>query len=1136
MGSGRHYVQKIPFKVLSIGGYEDLDIHTVQGQIWIQSLLGAAENHGDVWYCLRTPSKEYARYHRSFLWVANFTKHVLDFMRYHKRVTLSTFEHTFHLWLEKIHGSDTSFKDWTREYGDFDYRRAIIAHSKYILEQSLQLGYSHELHPIWGEVSSDPKQLSAVIQQQTREQGTVVTPFVYRCFKDLAFSQFLRPQEPQQLAGNAVGWLKPNRVTGQSSSAKSKTQTAGDISEGDVVKVARDHSRDSRWRDEEPFWYAYVQRVTGKGLRVIWLDAPAHTTCSTMHYPETQELFFTDHCNCDQEHGIPIDEVISKTSVSFFGGPENVTTEFFIRQRFSREYSTFTDLKAEHFHCMCGKSGESKMYEKGNTVLVMYSESENVSILEPVELMGSVRSGVQDIVRVRRLLRKSRDFGDRDAEPNELVYSHVFEEVLVEKIVRPCLVRFYKMEDRANRTIPAPYCRYGTADAYYIIFEQSVVDLGLRPMTIPSHLSSLKQGFDPCEKPPVPKLKGLDLFCGGGNFGRGIEEGGAVEVKWAVDIDKHAIHSYRANLACPESVKLYLGSVNDYISQAMHGSHSEVIARRGEVEIIIGGSPCQGFSLINNSRGNESALRNMSLIASFAAFVDYYRPKYALLENVSTVAQCAEKNQKKNVFSQMLCAFAGMGYQVQQFHLDAWTFGSPQSRSRIFISIAAPGFVPMSPPQASHSHPYGIVNRTLGRAANGLPFSERVLGTVTPFNYITIGEATADLPERFDERTKSVRFPDHRLSRLEKSESRMRIACIPRYPRWSSLVMARAAGLLPKPLVEGHSAFWDHKLRSRPGTRAWTRISSDTLLPTVITKPLPNDAFTGRALHWKEDRCLTVLEVRRAQGFPDHEVIVGLPSAQFKIVGNSVPRTVALALGISLRNAWLANSSDQSLKTDIPTSAPIEALEPGKINVVDCPDEENKFHFLPCDEGNPEGLVLKEIRSTTQSISATNDRETMMIGLARGRSTTGKPNSGQVLRKSVASVALSTSSAEISTPSQTKALDTMSIRSDSSEDEEVFPLSFPQRSSTTKFNMFDSSTIPIGFIRSERKLAETTTIIDERLQETGFSGSYASSATTICRPWGKEKLITHRISNDPSLPFSKSSVLGVSLENPIRLD
>ncbi|KAI4115505.1 MAG: hypothetical protein LQ341_007729, partial [Variospora aurantia] len=52
---------------------------------------------------------------------------------------------------------------------------------------------------------------------------------------------------------------------------------------------------------------------------------------------------------------------------------------------------------------------------------------------------------------------------------------------------------------------------------------------------------------------------------------------------------------------------------------------------------------------------------------------------------------------------------------------------------------------------------------------------------------------------------------------------------------------------------------------------------------------------------------LTVMEARRAQGFPDGEVIIGAPAQQWKIIGNSVTRQVAIALGLKLREAWLGN-------------------------------------------------------------------------------------------------------------------------------------------------------------------------------------------------------------------------------------
>ena len=124
----------------------------------------------------------------------------------------------------------------------------------------------------------------------------------------------------------------------------------------------------------------------------------------------------------------------------------------------------------------------------------------------------------------------------------------------------------------------------------------------------------------------------------------------------------------------------------------------------GKVGFIIAGSPCQGFSLINSRKNSRRALPNCYLIALVAAYVDFYRPKYALLENVVNVAINGEKYQDQNVFSRTICCLVEMGYQVQQFDFNVWSFGSPQSRSHLFLSIAASG-LPLPPhPGPSHSH------------------------------------------------------------------------------------------------------------------------------------------------------------------------------------------------------------------------------------------------------------------------------------------------------------------------------------------------------------------------------------------------------------------------------------------------
>ena len=118
----------------------------------------------------------------------------------------------------------------------------------------------------------------------------------------------------------------------------------------------------------------------------------------------------------------------------------------------------------------------------------------------------------------------------------------------------------------------------------------------------------LIQGWDPDADTPIPKLKGMGIFCGGGNFDRGLEDGGAVDFHYGVDYASPALHSYRASSQDPSKLQLYLGSVDDYLAQALAGSEKEVIAKVGNFHVLAAGSPCPGFSRANNNRYNDQSL------------------------------------------------------------------------------------------------------------------------------------------------------------------------------------------------------------------------------------------------------------------------------------------------------------------------------------------------------------------------------------------------------------------------------------------------------------------------------------------------------------------------------------------------
>jgi site-specific DNA-cytosine methylase len=368
--------------------------------------------------------------------------------------------------------------------------------------------------------------------------------------------------------------------------------------------------------------------------------------------------------------------------------------------------------------------------------------------------------------------------------------------------------------------------------------------------------------------------------------------------------------TYRANHGNPQQLKLYCGSVNDYLAQSIRGEGGKMVAKLGEPSFISAGSPCQGYSLINSLKGNEVSMRNSSMIASVASYIDFFRPMYAVLENVPAMAN---KSHKRNPLSQLLCAFAGMGYQIRILNLDAWSFGAPQSRSRLFILIAAPGLQLPAHPPLTHSHPEKTNKRSLGEAPNGLPFGNRRLWDPPVFDFVTAIQATKDLPKISTARVMSIPRPDHRPSRTESSITQTLINSIPKAPRTAGFLAARERGWLNEHLI---TAIPPKKNKS---ARAWSRVDPHLLIPTITTSVSPACMFSGRWLHWEEDRLLTVMEARRAQGYPDDEVLLGRPPQQWKIVGNSVARQVALALGLVIREACIRNGEAQD--TSLPTEA-----------------------------------------------------------------------------------------------------------------------------------------------------------------------------------------------------------------------
>ncbi|KIL89815.1 hypothetical protein FAVG1_06550 [Fusarium avenaceum] len=957
VGGTSFFVREVPIDALPIGDYGTLSRHTVRDKIWIRSRINSKQN---IYYRLNQPAKEYRRFFVPFTWVADLAKHFVEYLMIMSEskhdVSIFHFRSTFSNWLAKSRKRDTVFISWRDEHPSDDFRTSIVANIAFLYKEAIGvLGEKKgRKYSLWAEIwyfqryersglvkaptESRSRSVSVANEAKSVEDvtPTIVTQYTYDCFRHLPFGHKLKAMQLSNRAQSLQNELIRKRHLELPSPVHKNAKdisTAGrqqikNIQPGDTISTTRDtEDSGTQWRRDIPHgfndvdrWFGLVQRVhvNKRGRRsfdVIWYYRPVDTLCALMKYPWNNELFLSDHCSCGERRKISEDEVLGVHLVEF-GGTSATEAEFFCRQTYICTERKWITLERDHLHCTHIRNiPKLPKFRPGETRLIMIDKASGRS--EPCEFVTFYEEEGTGIYRFRRLLRRHQvDPSASKSRPNELVYSENLVEVKGKRVLEPCHVRFFK----AGKKIPTPYDRDGVGGFFYItheeILDEETATKSYAPLeTLPV---SLQQGHDPSES--IQRLRGLDLFCGGGNFGRGLEDGGGIEMKWANDFDEKAIHTYMANTSDPGEVSPFLGSIDDLQRLAINGEFADNVPPIGDVDFISGGSPCPGFSVLTNDKTTEKQRKNQSLVAAFGSLIDLYRPRYGLLENVPSIVQ-RKANRDQDVFSQLICAIVGLGYQAHFFLLDASSFGSPQRRSRVFLAFAAPGHRLPRRPDPTHAHPADTTKDSRGNLPTGNPMVERIMTEATPFDFVSARAATADLPAIYDSKPDiCIPYPDHRISIGLTARLQNKIRLIPTQPwgmnfaqAWYGLDRSKAGSGVLTPadrlvFPPGSNALLD---RTKPASNAYGRQRPDRLIETIVTGQSPDDAKAGRTLHWREDRVLTIMETRRAQGFRDDEVLLGSPADQFKIVGNSVAREVAVSLGAVFREAWTQSLADE---------------------------------------------------------------------------------------------------------------------------------------------------------------------------------------------------------------------------------
>jgi DNA (cytosine-5)-methyltransferase 1 len=341
----------------------------------------------------------------------------------------------------------------------------------------------------------------------------------------------------------------------------------------------------------------------------------------------------------------------------------------------------------------------------------------------------------------------------------------------------------------------------------------------------------------------------IDMFCGCGGLSRGFIDAG-YEVLLGIDNNIPALKTFRDNHngAIAMDGDLFQGST---ILEMAH------LIDNKNVDLIIGGPPCQGFSL--TGKRNENDERN-TLFQSMVNAVSFFQPKAFVLENVPGLATLYKGKAKDAIIKE----FTNLGYTVNSKVLFAPDYGVPQIRKRLFI--------------------IGL--------SNGETF-EFPKPEFTSDNYVTCEEAISDLHDFENDLGSDI--GTYLSSPKTTYQSNMRKNAKQLYNHLGTKHTPEVINVISQvPEGGNHKDLPPGVGESRKFNEAWTRYHSKKPSKTI-------DTGHRNHFHYKFNRVPTVRENARLQSFTDDFIFSGNKTEQYKQVGNAVPPLLGYHLGIQLK-------------------------------------------------------------------------------------------------------------------------------------------------------------------------------------------------------------------------------------------